>query len=114
MKQLLYIACAFICLHTSAQPLADTAEKLIAQKENVIKEGTIVKMENVGWRVNSELAELRPTISADGNHLFFICENHPLNTKYNSVRNSQDIWYSKRDTLGNWSNAKHLGYPLRV
>lgn len=97
-----------------AQPSATPPEKLIAQKENIIKEGTIVKMENVGWHVNSELPELRPTISADGNHLFFICQNHPLNTKYGSVKNSQDIWYSHRDTLGNWSDARHMGYPLNT
>lgn len=97
-----------------AQPSADTAEKFVAQKENVIKQGTVVKVENVGWHVNSELAELRPTISADGNHLFFICENHPLNTKYGSVKNSQDIWYSHRDSLGRWSDAKHMGYPLNT
>ena len=97
-----------------AQPSAGPAEKLVAQKEAVIKEGTVIKMENVGWHVNSELAELRPTISADGNHLFFICENHPLNTKYNSVKNSQDIWYSHRDSFGRWSYAKHMGYPLNT
>jgi OOP family OmpA-OmpF porin len=114
MKQLLYIASAFICIQTIAQPSSNTEEKLITQKENIIKEGTIVKMENVGWHVNSELAELRPTISADGDHLYFICENHPLNTKYNSIKNSQDIWYSHRDSLGNWSDAKHLGFPLNT
>jgi OOP family OmpA-OmpF porin len=114
MKQLLYVASLFFCMQMAAQPSADTSEKLISQKENIIKEGTVVKIENVGWRINSELAELRPTISADGNHLFFICENHPLNTKYNTVKNSQDIWYSHRDSLGTWSNAKHLGYPLNT
>lgn len=114
MKQLLFVASIISCLNATAQPSANTEEKLITQKENTIKEGTIIKIENVGWRVNSELAELRPTISADGNHLFFICENHPLNTKYNSIQNSQDIWYSRRDSLGNWSNAKHLGYPLNT
>ena len=61
-----------------------------------------------------DLNELRPTISADGNLLFFICENHPANTKYNSVRNSQDIWYSERDSTGKWSEAMHLGYPLNT
>jgi len=110
--------CFFALLHllqaAFAQPSADSTEKLVAQKENIIKESTIVKVENLGWRVNSELAELRPTISADGNLLFFICENHPMNTKYNSVRNSQDIWYSTRDSAGNWSNARHMGYPLNT
>lgn len=73
-----------------------------------------MKIENLGWRVNSELAELRPTISADGNHLYVICENHPLNTKYGSAPNSQDIWYSVRDSFGNWNDALHMGYPLNT
>ena len=60
------------------------------------------------------MPELRPTVSADGNLLFFICENHPANTKYNSIRNSQDIWYSVRDSSGKWSEAIHLGYPLNT
>ncbi|MGN6163890.1 MAG: hypothetical protein ACTHOF_05045, partial [Flavisolibacter sp.] len=110
--------CFFILLAllhiAKAQPSNDTTGNLVAQKENIIKEGTIIKIENLGWKVNSELAELRPTISADGNHLFFICENHPLNTKYNSVRNSQDIWYAHRDTFGKWGEAVHMGYPLNT
>lgn len=115
MKKALLLSASFLsCLFAAAQQLGDTAIKLVAQKENIIREGTIVKVENLGWRVNSELAELRPTISADGNHLYFICENHPLNTAYNTVRNSQDIWYCSRDSAGNWSDAKHLGFPLNT
>src|SRR5215216_5161214 len=101
-------------VNTTVKPPNDTEEKLIAQKENIIKEGTIIKIENLGWKINSELPELRPTISADGNLLFFICENHPLNTKYNSIPNSQDIWYAERDSFGNWSEAMHAGYPLNT
>ena len=74
--------------------------KLVAQKDNIITASTIIKIENLGENINSDLPELRPTISADGNLLFFICENHPANTKYNSVPNSQDIWYSTRDSNG--------------
>jgi OmpA-OmpF porin, OOP family len=104
----------FFCAHTlCAQPSADTA--LVPQKENIIKAETIIKIENVGKNINSNLPELRPTISADGNLLFFICENHPYNTKYNSIRNSQDIWYSFRDTTtGLWSEAMHMEYPLNT
>jgi outer membrane protein OmpA-like peptidoglycan-associated protein len=98
----------------AAQPMQDTTGDLIAQKENVIKATTVIKVENLGFRVNSELPELRPTISADGNRLFFICENHPMNTKYKSIPNSQDIWYSERDSTGKWQNAVHLGYPLNT
>ena len=68
----------------------------------------------MGAVVNTDLNELRPTISADGNLLFFIRENHPHNTNYNAVRNSQDIWFSMRDETGTWSEAVHLGYPLNT
>jgi outer membrane protein OmpA-like peptidoglycan-associated protein len=96
---------------SDAQLLHDT---LIEQKENIIKESTILKMENLGLNINSNLAELRPTISADGNHLFFICENHPANKHYGMVPNSQDIWYAQRDSFGRWGEAVHLGYPLNT
>lgn len=92
---------------------ADTGT-LKQQKENVITANTIIKTENLGFRVNSVLPELRPTVSADGKLLFFICENHPENTKYRSVPNSQDIWYSEKDSSGKWQDAVHLGPPLNT
>jgi OmpA-OmpF porin, OOP family len=98
-----------------AQPSTDTAGlALKPQKDNIITASTILKIENLGVNINSDLPELRPTISADGNLLFFICENHPANTKYRSVPNSQDIWYSWRDSAGKWAEARHLGYPLNT
>lgn len=96
-----------------SQYTADTP-KLIEKTDRVINAATVIKVENLGVNVNSDLPELRPTVSADGNLLFFICENHPANTKYNSVPNSQDIWFSERDENGKWSNAIHLGYPLNT
>ena len=98
-----------------AQPSGDTStENLVQQKENIITAATIIKIENLGTKINTDLPELRPTISADGNLLFFICEDHPSNTKYNEVSNSQDIWFSYRDSFGIWSKAIHLGYPLNT
>jgi OmpA-OmpF porin, OOP family len=97
-----------------AQTSVDTGEVFKVQTENVIKTNTIIKIENLGFNVNSELAELRPTISADGNLLFFICENHPMNTKYGSISNSQDIWFSERDSTGKWSAADHLEDPINT
>ncbi|RYY63737.1 MAG: OmpA family protein, partial [Chitinophagaceae bacterium] len=82
--------------------------KLIAQKENIIKESTIVKVENLGERINTEYPELRPTISADGNLLFFIRMGHPENEHIATVRNAQDIWYSMREADGSWTPAEHL------
>lgn len=102
----------FLLLFTSSlvytQPLSDTVGKLIEQKENVITASTIVKIENLGELVNSAYPEMRPTISADGNLLFFIRQGHPSNIQIQTVPNAQDIWYSTRDTAGNWSKAKHL------
>lgn len=107
-----FSACAHIGL---TQPMvADTSGGLIKQKDNIITSGTIIKIENLGTKINSVLPELRPTVSADGNHLYFICQNHPANTKYRSVPNSQDIWYSERDSTGKWSDAIHMEYPLNT
>ncbi len=95
--------------------LAGDGSRLVAQKDNIISASTVLQIENLGKAVNTAYPELRPTVSADGNLLFFICENNPRNTKYSSVPNSQDIWFSERDTLtGKWSRAVHLGYPLNT
>lgn len=119
MKKIVHCFIFSCCFqYLSAQPSIDTTHndtaRLVQQKENIITPGTIIKVENMGGLVNSQLNELRPTISADGNLLFFIRENHPHNTNYNTVRNSQDIWFTMRDTSGNWSKAVHLGYPLNT
>lgn len=108
----LLLSCCEIIL---AQPqYRDTLGPLVQQKENVLKAETVIKVENIGTKINTEYPELRPTISADGNLLFFIRQNHPQNTKVQEVPNSQDIWFSERDSLGNWSKAVHLGYPLNT
>lgn len=109
----------FAWLTAAAQPsatvnnAADTGG-LKPQKDNIITANTILKIENLGFRINSVLPELRPTVSADGKLLFFICENHPENTKYRDIPNSQDIWYSEKDSNGRWQDAIHLGYPLNT
>ena len=101
----LLVLCFIVCY---AQPSLDTSGKLIAQKDNVITAATIIQVENLGALINSEYPEMRPTISADGNLLFFIRQGHPANVQIQTVPHAQDIWYSTRDTSGNWSKAKHL------
>ena len=102
----------FSVLLSAAQPVLDTTLK--EQKENVIKETTIIKVENLGELINTDNPEMRPTISADGNLLFFIRQNDPANAHYATVPNSQDIWYSRRDSLGKWSKAKHLSSKVNA
>lgn len=114
VKILTFFFMLCICFHAANSQLNTDTGELKPQKDNIITSNTILKIENLGLNINSDLAELRPTVSADGNLLYFICENHPANTKYNSVPNSQDIWYSKRDTSGKWSEARHLSYPLNT
>jgi hypothetical protein len=83
MKKTIRVFILSVCmLNATGQPTSDTSATLVVQKENIITASTIIKIENLGFNINSDLAELRPTISADGNLLFFICENHHYNTKY--------------------------------
>jgi outer membrane protein OmpA-like peptidoglycan-associated protein len=114
VKKIISLFVLLVCLqHAIAQPAGDTAG-LVTQKENIITPATIVKIENLGPNINSELPELRPTISPDGTILFFICENHPANTKYGSIKNSQDIWYSEKDSTGKWGEAVHMRDPINT
>jgi OmpA-OmpF porin, OOP family len=113
MKTIFTISLFIFCIATAvAQPAQDTTLK--EQKENIIKETTIVKVENLGELINTGHPEMRPTISADGNMLFFIRQNDPANIQYQTVPNSQDIWYSLRDTAGKWSKAKHLSEKVNA
>ncbi len=116
MKKLLpLIASIFSYQYVLAQPAySDSLGVLKVQKNNIVTSETILKIENLGDNINTDLPELRPTISADGSLLFFIGQNHPENTKYNEIRNSQDIWFSEKDSAGKWSPAVHLGYPLNT
>lgn len=63
--------------------------------------------------VNSKTGELLPLISPDGKKLFFIREEHPKNTNY-PEKGTQDIWMSKLDDNGAWSEARHLNHPFNL
>lgn len=109
MKQMaIVLLCLVRAIMGVAQPMPDTTGKLVEQKENIITESTIVKVENLGQRINTEYPELRPTISADGNLLFFIRMGHPANEHIATVPNAQDIWYSIKEEDGSWTPAEHL------
>ena len=117
MKKIIFLLTVFFCRQFAiAQPAvySDSVGVLKVQKDIIINSQTILKVENLGTNINTDLPELRPTISADGKLLFFICQNHPQNTKVNEVPNSQDIWFSEKDSLDRWSPAVHLGYPLNT
>ena len=49
MKKVLSLLALLVCLYEAqAQPSPDTSGTLVAQKELVIKESTIIKIENIG------------------------------------------------------------------
>lgn len=69
----------------------------------------LVKMDN---NVNTFRHEGAPLISPDGSTLYFFVMNHPENTL--GKKDTQDIWFSKKDENGNWSPAQHLGSPFNI
>lgn len=58
---------------------------------------------NLGALVNSSGTELGPVISPDGRTLYFT---------RGGARGNQDIWYSRVDSLGMWSQASRMPDPL--
>lgn len=72
------------------------------------KEGNIWgKPEMLNSNVNSAGWEAQPSLSADGNELYFVSDRKGGLGRY-------DIWYSKKDDLGNWAKAVNLGKPINT
>ena len=67
---------------------------LLAQESN-----EVYLHQNLGENINSKATELTPRISADGQMMFYVRDGHPDN------KNQQDIWYSVKDSVDNWSPA---------
>ncbi len=57
---------------------------------------------------NPTIEEVSPVISADGNILYFVRSDDPLNTE----TTKDDIWYSVKDQNGEWAEAKNIGRPV--
>jgi len=66
-----------------------------------------IEIQNLGNNVNSSCAEYNPIISADGNTLYFMRSNFPINTK--GTAESQDIWISLLSGDGKWLEAQFAG-----
>ncbi len=62
---------------------------------------------NIGPTINTPFKEFTPFIYTDGNLLFFSSEGHP-------GMGGLDIFYSRRDTNGQWGEPKNLGYPINT
>ena len=82
-------------------------------ERKIITASTIIKMENLGTSINTEYAELRPTISADGNLLFLLWKII-LTIPSSANPELAGYWYSFRNEDGSWGKAEHMGYPLNT
>jgi OmpA-OmpF porin, OOP family len=69
----------------------------------------LVKMDKT---VNTFHHEAAPVISPDGNTLYFFVQDHPENSM--GKDDTQDIWISRRDANGLWSQAEHLKNPFNI
>lgn len=85
------------------------ASSFFALGSNAQLQGEMVVMDSI---VNSKYSEVRPTVSADGNTLYFVVEGHPSNTMAKTSKRSQDIWYSEKGKDGKWGPAKHAPLTL--
>ena len=65
--------------------------------------------ENLGYRINSEFAELAPVITSNESELFFTRKYHPDNI---GIEKKQDIWYSTMQDDGRFSAAVNIGEPV--
>ena len=95
MKRILSLALSFYSLFVFGQQASGRYE--------------LVKMDKT---INTFHHEGAPVITPDGNTLYFFVVNHPENT--NGKDDSQDIWMSKKDANGAWSQAVHLTNPLNI
>jgi len=64
----------------------------------------------LGQGVNSSFDEQAPILSPDGQTLYFTLAKHPSNL--GGTKDPGDIWYSKKDSAGNWMNPINPGEPL--
>ncbi len=62
---------------------------------------------NLGPLVNSAAWDVQPSLSADGQELYFV------STRKGGVGGS-DIWYSRKDSTGRWMRAQNLGNVINT
>ena len=69
--------------------------------------GKWTKPKNLGSAINSNEHEKSPYLHTDGKTLFF------SSTKFPSL-GGFDIFYSRKDSLGNWQEPQNIGYPINT
>lgn len=62
---------------------------------------------NLGPTINSDEFEKSPYLHTDGKTLFFASTNFPSLGGF-------DIFYSRKDSFGNWQDPVNIGYPINT
>ena len=62
---------------------------------------------NLGSNINSNEYEKSPYLHTDGKTLFFASTNFPTLGGF-------DIFFSRKDSLGNWQKPVNIGYPINT
>ncbi|MDB0027574.1 OmpA family protein, partial [Flavobacteriales bacterium] len=73
--------------------------------ETTFKNGEWSNPENLGDKINSNENEKSPYLHTDGKTLFFASTNFPSLGGF-------DIFYTRKDSLGNWGKPQNIGYPI--
>ncbi len=98
MKNLLYIISCFVGFISFAQDTLST---------NSQTNKTELSVHSLSEAINTKkYSEVNPILSPDGKTIYFSRLNHPDNNY--GVAGSQDIWYSEKDSAGNWTIAKRM------
>ncbi|OFX58746.1 MAG: hypothetical protein A2046_17180 [Bacteroidetes bacterium GWA2_30_7] len=63
--------------------------------------------QNIGNIINTEESELSPFIHPDNSTFYFASDGH-------LGMGGQDIFISKKDSLGNWKKPENIGYPINT
>jgi len=71
------------------------------------QDGKWTTPKNLGSSINSNEHEKSPYLHADGKTLFFASTNFPSLGGF-------DIFYSRKDSLGNWQEPQNIGYPINT
>ena len=74
-------------------------------KSTLKKDGTWTNPVNLGPGINTAYDEHTPFVHPDGQTFYFSSDGWP-------GLGNQDIFYSRIDETGNWSNPQNMGYPI--
>lgn len=69
-----------------------------------------VDPERLSDKINSPYKDLKPLITPDANAMFFSRVQDPHNV--GGHKDTEDIWYTERDSYGEWKDAVNIGAPL--